>query len=114
MAGPMALDGDMIRRLRDALIAAFPSHQKLRAMTTMRLNRNLAALAKEGGLEDVAFELIERAESEGWLEELVTGAMAANPGNELLREVGAETLAAIQAKRELQAKREPEHAVTAS
>jgi len=70
-------------QLHEALQSAFPTEPDLRQMVRFKLNRNLAAFA-HGSLGNQVFQLIERAGAEGWLEELVRQAHAANPGNPLL------------------------------
>jgi nucleoside phosphorylase len=71
-------------RLHQALQSAFPNEWDLKQMVKLQLNRNLAVFA-HGSVGNQAFQLIERAEAEGWLEELVRGAHAGNPGNPLLK-----------------------------
>ena len=81
----MQLTGPEHRQLRDALISAYPSRSTLAQMVSFELNENLNTIVGDGGLSDVVFNLINWAESRGRLEELVTKARKANPGNPQLR-----------------------------
>ncbi|AKJ08281.1 Hypothetical protein AA314_09907 [Archangium gephyra] len=62
----------------------------LTQMVRFQLGENLAAIAEGGGLANTVFKLIEWAESQGRLAELVTGALKANPGNPGLRACAAQ------------------------
>ena len=77
------LDGAGRRRLRLALLDAFPSWQDLRIMVSDQLDgENLASItAAANNLETAAFELIEWAQARGRDGQLVTGARNANPDN---------------------------------
>lgn len=90
----MTLEREVSRKLRDALVEAFPTYDKLRMMVKHQLGKNLAAIAKEGPLPEVAFDLIAQAESEGWVVALVDGATMENPGNEALRAVAQQIMGA--------------------
>src|SRR5262249_29662022 len=63
------------------------SEAELAQMVRLELNKKLPAIAGSGNLETVAFQLIEKAETEGWLTELVEGALAANLHSPELLEV---------------------------
>ena len=77
----MNLSNDEPREFREALLSAFPSYSNLEMMVSDRLDQNLNRIVSNGNLENVAFELIKWAESQGRLEELIRGAYKQNPGN---------------------------------
>jgi Effector-associated domain 1 len=74
------LTGSEMKEFRNALVSAFPTLSALKQMVRVELDRNLDAITV-GSLADRAFILIEQAEAEGWLLDLVDGARRANPGN---------------------------------
>ena len=78
---PMALSNEQYEQLTEALAAAFPSEADLRMMVRFKLSRNLDAIAGGSTVIERAFNLIRRAEAEGWTGKLVNGAHQANPGN---------------------------------
>jgi hypothetical protein len=51
------------------------------------LDKNLRAIAGEGSLEDIVFKLIQTANSQGWVEDLVRAARKSNPKNRRLRDL---------------------------
>ncbi|MBO3461720.1 effector-associated domain EAD1-containing protein [Aetokthonos hydrillicola Thurmond2011] len=73
------------RRLRDALISAFPARESLEQMLLYQLGRNLNQITGNSNLEDIIFQLIQTAEAEGWIDHLVEGAYRSNSGNRELR-----------------------------
>ena len=75
------LTGAQQERLRDALLAAFPTEAALRQMVTHKLSTNLQAIVGTGNLTQQVFELIEWAKLHGRLDELVAGAHATVPQN---------------------------------
>lgn len=80
------LDGPNRKRLREALIDAFPGWDPLRIMTSDYLDLNLAIVTSSNdNLETQAFELIEWAKAEGNLGDLVVAARYANPKNPKLQ-----------------------------
>ncbi|MBD2208017.1 NACHT domain-containing protein, partial [Calothrix sp. FACHB-1219] len=68
------LSGQKRKELQLALIDAFPNMASLEQMLAFELDKNLRAIAGEGSLQDVVFKLIQTAESQGWIEDLVRGA----------------------------------------
>lgn len=88
----MSLSGQQRKRLQDALIDAFPNTASLEQMLAFELNKNLRAIAGEGSLQEIVFRLIQVAESQGWIEDLVRGAYNSNPGNQRLRIIAGELL----------------------
>ncbi|MDY6901579.1 MAG: effector-associated domain EAD1-containing protein [Cyanobacteriota bacterium] len=86
------LSGDKRKKLRSGLISAYPSIPKLKMMVDDELGHNLDAIAGGSNLQEVVFNLIITAESEGWLENLVSAAIESNPGNSDLKIIAEELL----------------------
>ena len=74
-----------LEQLHDALLDAFRSHDSLKRMVRFELDQNLDEVAGQGPLTDVVYRLVEWADAEGRLGDLLRGARAQNPGNERLR-----------------------------
>lgn len=89
----MKLNGTQYRTLFDALVSAFPRISDLEQMVSFEMGVNLPEIAY-GSLADQVFKLVQWAEAQGRLEELILGARRANPGNQNLllaaQEVGLE------------------------
>ncbi|MDF5725449.1 MAG: effector-associated domain EAD1-containing protein [Rhizonema sp. PD37] len=81
----MSLSGQKRKELQSALIDAFPNLASLEQMLSYELNKNLRAIAGEGSLENIVFTLINTANSQGWIDDLVQGACKSNPGNQFLK-----------------------------
>jgi len=77
----MSLSGQQRKQLQFALIDAFPTTASLEQMLAFELDKKLRAIAGEGSLQEIVFQLIQTAEAEGWVEDLVRGACQSNPGN---------------------------------
>lgn len=77
----VVLTGQQLKEFRDALMAAFPSYNKLKEVLRFGLNKRLEELVGTGALKRVAFNLIEEAEAEGWLHDLLQAARIQNPKN---------------------------------
>ncbi|OKH34387.1 hypothetical protein NIES2101_39065 [Calothrix sp. HK-06] len=88
----MGLSGQQSKKLQDALIDAFPNPASLEQMLLHELDKNLRAIAGEGSLEDIVFNLIKAANSQGWVEDLVRAACKENPGNLKLKAIAQELL----------------------
>ncbi len=88
----MSLSGQQRRLLQSALMGAFPTLVSLEQMLSFRLNKNLRAIAGEGSLQEIVFKLIQIAEAQGWLEDLVCAARKENSGNALLQAIAQELL----------------------
>ncbi len=73
--------------LDDAVRDAYRNYDSLQRMLAYKLDRRLSDISAQAGMKDVVFHLIESAEAEGWLDELATGALIANPGNPALRQL---------------------------
>ncbi|MEO1373006.1 MAG: toll/interleukin-1 receptor domain-containing protein [Cyanobacteria bacterium J06635_10] len=80
----MELDGNSREQFHDALLSAFPNKGTLKQMVSFKLNINLDNYT-DGNLSKVVRELIELAEANGNVKELLTAARKANPGNPKLR-----------------------------
>lgn len=77
----MKLTGQQYMEFQDALIHAFPRLSKLRQMVRFRLERNLDTITLGENLAEIAFDLIQTAEAEGWVLQLINAAYESNPGN---------------------------------
>lgn len=84
------LSGQQRKKLRDALIDAFPDQSSLEQMLSFELNKNLNAISGGANLKEVVFELIKIAEAENWIKDLIYGARESNPGNQSLQDIAAE------------------------
>lgn len=79
----LELNGPQRRKLRDALVAAFPGYQVLTRMVADQLDENLQTISSSyNEYEHVVFELIEWAGARGILDRLLMGALAANRGRD--------------------------------
>lgn len=83
------LSGGEKAQLSAALLDAFRSVGELQQMVLYKCGHRLTEFAS-GGLRSQVFELIEEAESKGWLEKLISGAHEQAPGNPKLRRFFAE------------------------
>jgi len=88
----MSLSGQQRKQLTEALITAFPNTASLEQMLAYELDKNLRAIAGEGSLQDIVFKLIQTANAQGWVEDLVRAARNSNPGNPLLKAIVEELL----------------------
>lgn len=86
----MALPGPQFRKLQEALIAGFPSVSVLRRMVRFELDANIDQIASSRNLDDIVYELIQWAEANGRVEELVHGAYRDNSGNEKIINIASE------------------------
>jgi len=82
----MGLAGSERKKLRQAIINAYPSKAKLKMMVSDELEENLDAIAGGENLDEIVFNFIEWAESQGKLETIIDAAIRTNPGNEELKE----------------------------
>ncbi|BAZ47577.1 hypothetical protein NIES4103_01780 [Nostoc sp. NIES-4103] len=83
----MSLSGQQSKELQNALIDAFPNTIALEQMLLFELDINLRVIAGEGSLQDIVFKLIQTANSQGWVEDLVRAACKSNPKNPRLRAI---------------------------
>ncbi|MFK8101875.1 MAG: effector-associated domain EAD1-containing protein [Saprospiraceae bacterium] len=100
------LTGQQIEVFQNALIAAFPSYDAQKRMLRFQLNKRLEEIVGTGALKKITFDLIETAETEGWLYELLQGARKQNTGNPQLIEFEQSIGLAIRTfnKEEIEAK----------
>jgi tetratricopeptide (TPR) repeat protein len=76
-----ALNDNQIQQLQKALQSAFPSRAELRRLAYEELNEKLDHIAADASLATIVSELIDVAEEEGRLVELLSAAIRYNPGN---------------------------------
>lgn len=100
----MKLKGLQIKQLTDALIDAFPEQVRLAEVVRFRLDKNLNAYAMGDDLKAIVFRLIQAAEAEGWVDELIAGARESNPGNQKLFVIAQELKLATPMPTELTAR----------
>jgi hypothetical protein len=79
------LKGKQVEALRDALVQAFPTYKQLTALMRFELDENIAAHVAPGPMNEVALELVEWAQAEGRLDDLLAGARAQRPRNAALQ-----------------------------
>lgn len=82
----MELRGGQFKQLREALQRAYPGRSKLRLLLREELEVRLDEFVRGGNLEEIVTELVDWAEAEGRLVELVSAAIRRNPGNPRLRQ----------------------------
>ncbi|KST64922.1 toll/interleukin-1 receptor domain-containing protein [Mastigocoleus testarum] len=85
MQPDIELDGKTRKQFHDALLSAFPSEADLEQMVNFELDENLNYIATGGNYSEVVFKLIKWAQAQGRIEELLTAARSANPGNPKLK-----------------------------
>jgi hypothetical protein len=87
------LDGNQYKRLVEALLSAFTSYDDFGVMLRFELDVHLETIVSlSGNLRDIAFGIVNWAETRGNLKELIQGARKHNPGNPELRTVAQELL----------------------
>ena len=79
--------GSLLEELCAALRAAYDL-QMLEQLLRFKLDKELDDLVAAGAFQDVVFHLVERAQREGWLPELVQAAAADRPDNPSLAGLG--------------------------
>lgn len=87
----------------NALMAAFPTYQALNLMLRLELNRPLAVATQPGPLAEVALALIDWAETEGCLDDLIAGALHQKPNNPKLKAFGYAVLLNVPSAPRLEA-----------
>ncbi len=86
------LSGQKRKALREAIISAYPSINKLEIILSEELDKNLHRITQAETLDKVVFDIIQNAIAEGWLEKLIHGAIQSNPGNKELKVIAEELL----------------------
>ncbi|WP_243146789.1 GUN4 domain-containing protein [Scytonema sp. UIC 10036] len=80
------------KQLQDALMSAFPERSLLEQLLDYELDKTLNQITQDSNLKTVVYQLIQRAQAEGWLVELVRAACKENPGNSQLEAIATELL----------------------
>jgi hypothetical protein len=78
------------KQLLHALTSAFPKRSLLEQLLDFELDKKLNQITPESNLQTVVYQLIQRAEAEGWLFDLVSAACKVNPGNSQLNAIAGE------------------------
>lgn len=86
----MKLRGRQFQCIHVAILSAYPNRTILRRMIRFGLNENLDFIADGSSLSEVIFSLIEWAESQGRIKELVNAAHRHNKGNVMLQRLKSE------------------------
>jgi len=81
----MQLNGQTRKQFHHALLSAFPTPAKLKQMVSFELDKNLTVIATGENYSEVVLKLIEWAEAEAKVEELLKAARSTNPGNTKLK-----------------------------
>ncbi|AFY57146.1 Leucine Rich Repeat (LRR)-containing protein [Rivularia sp. PCC 7116] len=82
--------GQILKKLRDAIINAYPNKNKLDEMVYFELEENINSIVGEGDMEEIVFKLIKWADSKNKLEQLVKAAREYNPDNRELQKISEE------------------------
>lgn len=89
-----------IRLFSSVLMGAY-KYDSLKRVIREALDKNLEHLVKSSSFDDVVFELIERAEREGWILELIDAVYAGNPDNQPLATFAQDTQNRIKTQTQL-------------
>jgi hypothetical protein len=81
----LELKSAQLEKLQEALLSAFPSRFAFNQFAQYKLDLDLDRIVSDVGLDQVAFELITWARSEGRLAQVIAAARAENPGNPELK-----------------------------
>lgn len=82
-AAPAFWTGELAKEFHDCLLDGY-NYDSAEQMLKFELSKRLDELVAPGGFRDVAFDLIQVAEEEGWIIDLVQAAHTANPTNQQL------------------------------
>ncbi|MEC4819923.1 MAG: effector-associated domain EAD1-containing protein [Scytonema sp. PMC 1069.18] len=80
----MKLNGQQYKQLTEALLDAFPEQQRLAELVQIQFEKNLNAIAMGSDLRAIVYKLIQAAQAQGWIDQLIVGAHEFNPNNEKL------------------------------
>jgi HEAT repeat protein len=83
----MGLSGRQRKQLQEALESAFPTKASLEQMLSYELDKNLEAIAGPGNLQEIIFKIIQTAEAQGWILNLIRAAQQSNRGNLKLKAI---------------------------
>ncbi len=92
----MRLKGQEFEQLQKALLNAFDT-DSLEQMLKFKLNKDLYSITTPSGLEKILFDLITRANKEGWIAELIAFAKEDRPQNQIFNSVADELLSKLLA-----------------
>jgi len=81
----MPLSGERFSQIQEALLDAFRSASDLAIMVRIELNENLNTITHGSNLKEMIFSLVEWADANGRLEQLISGAHEYNSGNQKLQ-----------------------------
>ncbi len=82
-----ALDKDQRKIFCAALGNAFGDYDDLNLMTRFELDTKLSGITRAGPMDEIVLDLVEWAQMNGRLDDLIQGALAQRPGNPWLREL---------------------------
>ncbi len=88
----MNLLGQQRKKLKDALISAFPNYSSLEQLLDFELDKKLNLITQESNLQTVVYKLIQTAQAQGWFVDLVRAAHKENPRNSQLQAIAQELL----------------------
>jgi formylglycine-generating enzyme required for sulfatase activity len=88
----MSLSGEQYQRLEEALLHAFRDKLSLRRMLKQGLDKNLNEIAGGDDLQNIVFKLIDKADAEGWVPDLINAGLKSIPKSKLLQDIAAELL----------------------
>ncbi len=77
----LKLSGQQRQQLRRAILSAYPEFEDLRIFVDENFGENLAAIANTRRYEYTVFDLIQRAEARGWLDDLIVSLYQDTPNN---------------------------------
>lgn len=100
----MKLTGSQYKQLTEALLNAFPSHQRRTELVQYQFGKNLNVIAMGADLKEIVFKLIQASQAEGWTDKLIAGARESNPHNPTLFAFAQELNLAISMPSQLSAK----------
>jgi hypothetical protein len=89
------LDKDQFLALLTALNQAFPNYDELQLMLRAHVGKRLTDITPADKLSFVVLDVIQAAEAQGWLGDLIAGARAAAPGSVVLQEAAQKIPAAL-------------------
>src|SRR5260370_19203152 len=94
----MKLEGSQRRQLHQALMRAFRKQETMKQEMNFRLNVRLGEIANSQDFADTVFEVIDWAEAQGRLPELIDAACAYSPRNPELRDFVEQVWKPLQAQ----------------
>lgn len=89
MTSFVKLSGSQKQRLQDGLLDRFAANS-LQQLLSFRLDVNLSTIVAPGALADQVFALIQTAEQEGWIADLLVAVSEARPGDPVFEKLKTE------------------------